>query len=215
MMNKYSNSYYEYIRPNEFIIALFILIFLIFFPTSSFFFKIILTWVILFIIFRQITNSLSIALFISLGLSFLLLIYKAINPYSLVLEGYDNAGDNTGDNAEKNIPTSFPSDDSKPNESLDEIMKDDDDEDSEEDDGMDSFAGPKDVDGEDTLTPQKLKKDALYNQEEIRKGQKDLYTINKGIRELKASLSSLGPALKDSKNVLNLFKDFDLFKNIS
>ena len=213
MINKYSNSYYEYIRPNEFLIALFILIFLIFFPTSSFFFKIILTWVILFIIFRQITNSLSIALFISLGLSFLLLIYKVINPYSLVLEGYDNA--NTDANTEKHIPTSFPSDDSKPNESLDEIMKNDDDEDSEEDDGMDSFAGPKDVDGEDTLTPQKLRKDALYNQEEIRKGQKDLYTINKGIRELKASLSSLGPALKDSKNVLNLFKDFDLFKNIS
>jgi hypothetical protein len=128
-----------------------------------------------------------------------------INPYSLILEGYDNGEENKkSDEGE-----------GEKNESLDDLVKTDDDEDSdiEDESGLESVSGPKvlDDDGEE-ITPEKLRKNALYNQEDIRNGQRDLYAINKGVRELKASLATLGPALKDSKQVLNLFKDFDLFK---
>lgn len=199
------NSYDKNIKPNEFLIALFLLLFLIFFPTPSLFFKLILTWVILFIIFRQITESIGNACFISGGITLLLLLYKMINPYSLILEGYDNNGENKKSDEGEN----------KNNESLDDLVKTDDDEDSdiEDESGLESVSGPKvlDDDGEE-ITPEKLRNNALYNQEDIRNGQRDLYAINKGVRELKASLATLGPALKDSKQVLNLFKDFDLFK---
>jgi hypothetical protein len=204
-MKDFYNSYDKNIKPNEFLIALFLLLFLIFFPTPSLFFKLILTWVILFIIFRQITDSIGNACFISSGITLLLLLYKMINPYSLILEGYDNGEENKkSDDGE-----------GEKNESLDDLVKTDDDEDSdiEDESGLESVSGPKvlDDDGEE-ITPEKLRKNALYNQEDIRNGQRDLYAINKGVRELKASLATLGPALKDSKQVLNLFKDFDLFK---
>lgn len=204
-MKDFYNSYDKNIKPNEFLIALFLLLFLIFFPTPSLFFKLILTWVILFIIFRQITDSIGNACFISSGITLLLLLYKMINPYSLILEGYDNGEENKkSDEGE-----------GEKNESLDDLVKTDDDEDSdiEDESGLESVSGPKvlDDDGEE-ITPEKLRKNALYNQEDIRNGQRDLYAINKGVRELKASLATLGPALKDSKQVLNLFKDFDLFK---
>ena len=204
-MKDFYDSYDKNIKPNEFLIALFLLLFLIFFPTPSLFFKLILTWVILFIIFRQITDSIGNACFISSGITLLLLLYKMINPYSLILEGYDNGEENKkSDEGE-----------GEKNESLDDLVKTDDDEDSdiEDESGLESVSGPKvlDDDGEE-ITPEKLRKNALYNQEDIRNGQRDLYAINKGVRELKASLATLGPALKDSKQVLNLFKDFDLFK---
>ena len=51
-----SNSFYEKnIEQNEFLIALFILIFLIFVPTPSLISGI-LVWFVVFIILRQITN---------------------------------------------------------------------------------------------------------------------------------------------------------------
>jgi hypothetical protein len=204
-MKDFYNSYDKNIKPNEFLIALFLLLFLIFFPTPSLFFKLILTWVILFIIFRQITDSIGNACFISSGITLLLLLYKMINPYSLVLEGYDNNGENKKSDDRE----------SEKNESLDDLVKTDDDEDSdiEDESGLGAISGPKVLDDDnEEITPEKLRKDALYNQEDIRNGQRDLYSINKGVRELKASLATLGPALKDSKQVLNLFKDFDLFK---
>ena len=205
-MKDFYNSYNKNVKPNEFLIALFLLLFLIFFPTPSLFFKLILTWVILFIIFRQITDSIGNACFISSGIVLLLLLYKAINPYSLILEGYENdTKENNNENQENEKP-----------ESLDDLIKtndDDEDSDIEDESGLDSVSGPKVLDDDgDEITPDRLRKEALYNQSDLRNGQRDLYAISKGVRELKASLATLGPALKDSKQVLNLFKDFDLFK---
>ena len=185
-----SNNFYEnHVESNEFIIALLILIFLIFVPTPTFIGGI-LVWVVVFIILRQITKRVDLALFLSFGFIILLFIFnknrelepgkyyfnKITSPsYDLLKENFDN------EKKKENL-------EGENNEDIDKFLEEEDD---DEDDSE-----------ETTTTTAKLKN--------AHTTQKALWKLNTTTKMLKETLEGLEPVLNKGTDIMEKLKGFNL-----
>lgn len=197
-MRKYYNKYF---LANEFWVALVLLLFMIVYPDMNMSVKILFTWIIIFVIFRQITGDLNTSLFVSVGLVVLLLLYKYLNPGSMIMEGLEN---------EKSVEV-----DVKDVLNIDSDVDGDKDGDKEDDgdsvntDDESNYAKivEDDSDDDDLVSDKSGKR--YRHSETFEKTQKQLYHINKSVKELHKTMDNLVPSLKKGEGLLSMLQKFD------
>ena len=191
---KQSNFYKSNIEEKEFPIALLILIFLILVPTPTIISGF-LVWIVVFIILRQITKRVDMALLISFVIVVFLFVFSInknfqngkyyfnkLTPvnYNLIKENYENK--NTKSEEENN--------------DLDDILNLNNEEEEEEEESSG-----------DTKTNNIKDKQILTT---AHKANKTLYNLNKTTKVLQETLESLEPTLNRGTDIMEKLKTFNL-----
>ena len=195
---KQSNFYKSNIEQNEFPIALFILIFLIFVPAPTVISGI-LVWVVIFIILRQITKRVDIALVLSFAIIVVLFVFNRsknfesgsyyfnkLTPvnYNIIKENYENK--------KKKVKSEEEEENSL--DDIDDLLNSNEEEEEEET-------------VEDTKTNDIKDRKTLKN---AHKANKTLYNLNKTTKVLKETLESLEPTLSKGTDIMEKLKTFNL-----